>query len=140
LTAVNALRNGDRVDFVYSTLLVPQDFAEDPNKQALLKTPLAAQYLTTRTLLQNIRIDRLGIYKADGTFEDNPKYMIFIVSPEQALVLKWLRDAAVYFGNTIELVLRAPGDQSPEAASLEINVQYMREKYGLPEPPVVTTP
>ncbi len=138
LTAVNALRAGDRVDFVYSTLVVPQEFLEDPEKQALLQTPIAAQYLTTRVLLQNIRIEALGVYQADGTFLNDPKYMIFKVSPEEALVLKWLKDAAIYIGNTIEHVLKAPADQDSQPdPSLEINVRYMREKYGLPEPPVI---
>jgi Flp pilus assembly protein CpaB len=140
LTAVNALRSGDRVDFVYSTLVVPPEVAEDPDAQTILRSPVAAQYLTTRILLQNIRIDRLGTYLKDGTFEENPTYMIFVVRPEEALVLKWMRDAAVYFGNTIELILRAPGDQEPITTNIEINARVMRERYGLPEPPQVVVP
>jgi len=140
LTAVNALRSGDRVDFVYSTLVVPPDVATNPDAQALLRSPSAAQYLQTRILLQNIRIDRLGIYNPDGTFTENPKYAIFIVTPEEALVMKWLKDASGFFGSSIELMLRAPNDAETGADSnLTVNLQYMREKYGLPAPAAPAT-
>ena len=139
LTAVNALRSGDRVDLVYSTLVVPPEIAANPDSQSLLRSSSAAQYLQTRILLQNVRIDRLGTYRSDGGFDENAKYMIFIVSPEQALVMKWLKDAAAFFGNSIELVLRAPNDDEISDPNLTINLNYMRDKYGLPSPPQVTT-
>ncbi|GEM_PF-5581527 len=140
LTAVNALHSGDRVDFVYSSMVLPPDVARSPDVQTLLRSPSAAQYLQTRILLQNVRIDRLGMYKSDGTFEENPKYMIFIVKPEQALVMKWLKDAAILYGSSIELMLRAPNDTENYDANLTINLGYMREKYGLPAPPQVAPP
>ena len=38
--------------------------------------------------------------------------IIFIVKPEEALVLKWLKDAATYYKDSnVEMVLRSPADR-----------------------------
>jgi hypothetical protein len=123
------------VDLIYSTMVLPPELAANPDVSNIIHQPSAAQYLQARILLQGIKIDRLGQYTADGGFQENANYMIFIVRPEEALVLKWLKDAASFFGNSIEFILRAPNDSEPADQSLTINLNYMRDKYGLPAPP-----
>src|ERR687888_193774 len=62
--------------------------------------------------------------------------IIFIVKPEEALVLKWLKDAATYYKDSnIEMVLRSPADEEQADTNLVVNFNYMREKYNLAPPP-----
>ena len=64
--------------------------------------------------------------------------IIFIVQPEESLVLKWLKDAATYYKDSnIEMVLRAPSDEELSDSNLVVNFNYMREKYNLAPPPGV---
>ena len=128
LTAANALRAGDHVDILYSTLVIPANLPREEREEA--RQLYAANYLQTRVLLQNLKVHYVGTYseKKDNEPQEK-KYLVFIVSPEEALVLKWIRDAAQFVGN-IELVLRAPGDNQINDPGT-INLNYMREKYGL---------
>jgi hypothetical protein len=62
--------------------------------------------------------------------------IIFIVSPEEALVLKWLKDASTYYKQSnMEMVLRSPSDSELADNNLVVNFNYMREKYNLAPPP-----
>jgi hypothetical protein len=66
--------------------------------------------------------------------------IIFVVKPEEALVLKWLKDAAIFYRDSnIEMVLRSPADEEQTDNSLVVNFNYMREKYNLAPPPGVST-
>ena len=147
IVQVNALRPGDRVDLLYTTINSPQDLTT-VQRDAVQANPIP--YLQTRVMLQDLRIQEIGAYAADGslvsaTGDPSAKgvapslasaSIIFIVEPEQALVLKWLRDAATYYkGSNIEMVLRSPGDEAQTDTNLVINFNYMREKYNLAPPP-----
>ena len=64
--------------------------------------------------------------------------IIFIVRPEESLVLKWLKDAATYYKDSnIEMVLRSPADDEQADNNLVVNFNYMREKYNLAPPPTL---
>lgn len=141
---INALRPGDRVDFIYTAFTLPEGLSTQEIDS--LRNSSIANFLQTRFLLQNVRIQEIGSFDEKGKIVPavdekgalNPAaQMVVIVSPEEALVLQWLRDAAAAFGNTIQMVLRAPGDEQKADANLTVNLNYMREKYGLPEPPRV---
>lgn len=131
---INALRPGDRVDFIYTTMTVPDGLS--PTQLQDVRTN-SAQFLQTRFLLQNVRIQEVGTFDPTGKIVPGATNMIMIVTPEEALVLKWLKDALGSFGNSIEMVLRSPGDEEKVDPSLTVNLNYMREKYGLPAPPRV---
>src|SRR5690242_16832295 len=120
LAQVNALRSGDRVDLLYTTINSPQGLTND-QRQAVDANPIP--YLQTRIMLQDLRIQEIGSYAADGTLVPaggDPKNgaaggsiassnIIFVVDPEEALVLKWLKDAATYYKQSnVEMVLRSP--------------------------------
>jgi hypothetical protein len=67
--------------------------------------------------------------------------IIFVVSPEEALVLKWLKDAATYYKDSnIEMVLRSPADEELADTGVLVNFEYMRQKYNLAPPPSALTP
>jgi Flp pilus assembly protein CpaB len=144
---VNALRPGDRVDLFYTTINAPRNLTPDEREQ-VKANPIP--YLQTRIMLQGLRIQEIGSYAADGsllpaTGDPSSKStaptlgnanIIFIVSPEEALVLKWLKDAATYYkDNNIEMVLRSPADQELADSSVLVNLEYMRQRYNLAPPP-----
>src|SRR5918911_2912399 len=149
ITQVNALRAGDRVDLLYTTINAPQGLTADQRDQ-VKANPIP--YLQTRIMLQDLRIQEIGSYAPDGsllpatgdpTRKDSTASLdkaniIFIVKPEEALVLKWLKDAATYYKDSnIEMVLRSPADEEQADNNLVVNFNYMREKYNLAPPPAI---
>jgi Flp pilus assembly protein CpaB len=145
LAQVNALRSGDRVDLLYTTINSPQNLSPD-QRQSIDANPIP--YLQTRIMLQDLRIQEIGSYAADGTLVPaggDPKNgggsiasanIIFVVDPEESLVLKWLKDAATYYKQSnVEMVLRSPADDQQADNSLVVNFNYMQQKYNLAPPP-----
>jgi Flp pilus assembly protein CpaB len=148
LATVNALRSGDRVDLLYTTINAPQGLSADQ----VLANPIP--YLQTRIMLQDLRIQEIGSYAADGSLvpaSGDPSgkgaapslagaNIIFIVQPEEALVLKWLKDATTYYkSSNIEMVLRSPADDQQADNNLVVNFNYMQQKYNLAPPPSLPT-
>jgi Flp pilus assembly protein CpaB len=147
IAQVNALRSGDRVDLLYTTINAPQGLTSD-QRQEVTSNPIP--YLQTRIMLQNLRIQEIGSYAADGSLVSatgdpsgkgaapsiSGASIIFIVDPEEALVLKWLKDAATYYKESnVEMVLRSPADEQQADNNLVINFNYMQLKYNLAPPP-----
>ena len=147
LAQVNALRSGDRVDLLYTTINAPQGLTAD-QRSDVLADPIP--YLQTRIMLQDLRIQEIGTSAPDGSLvpaTGDPAgksaapslanaNIIFIVNPEEALVLKWLKDAATYYKNSnIEMVLRSPADDQQADNNLVVNFNYMQNKYNLAPPP-----
>src|ERR1043165_6184548 len=64
LAQVNALRAGDRVDLLYTTINTPQGLTADQSDE-VRANPIP--YLQTRIMLQDLRIQEIGSYAADGT-------------------------------------------------------------------------
>jgi Flp pilus assembly protein CpaB len=148
LATVNALRSGDRVDLLYTTINAPSGLSADQ----VLANPIP--YLQTRIMLQDLRIQEIGSYAADGSLvpaSGDPTgkgaapsmagaNIIFIVQPEEALVLKWLKDATTYYkSSNIEMVLRSPADDQQADNNLVVNFNYMQQKYNLAPPPSMPT-
>lgn len=140
---INALRPGDRVDLLYTSIEPPQGLPADQRDTNQLA------YLQTRIMLQDLRIQDLGVYADDGTLLAatadpaakngaptlDKANIIFVVTPEQALVLKWLRDVATYDKTTnIDMVLRSPADDEQTDANLVVNLNYMRQNYNFRAP------
>jgi Flp pilus assembly protein CpaB len=147
LAQVNALRSGDRVDLLYTTINAPQNLSSD-QRAAVDANPIP--YLQTRIMLQDLRIQEIGSYAADGSLVpaggDPAKggtaiasaNIIFVVDPEESLVLKWLKDAATYYKQSnVEMVLRSPADDQQADNNLVVNFNYMQQKYNLAPPPTM---
>ena len=149
IAQVNALRAGDRVDLLYTTINAPQGLTPE-QRDAVRSNPIP--YLQTRIMLQDLRIQEIGSYAPDGslvpaTGDPNAKgaapsisnaNIIFIVQPEESLVLKWLKDAATYYKDSnIEMVLRSPADDQQADNNLVVNFNYMAQKYNLAPPPTL---
>jgi Flp pilus assembly protein CpaB len=151
LAQVNALRAGDRVDLLYTTINAPSGMTAE-QRDEVRSNPIP--YLQTRIMLQDLRIQEIGTYAPDGSLvpaTGDPAAkgaapaltganIIFIVKPEESLVLKWLKDAATYYKDSnIEMVLRSPADEEQADNNLVVNFNYMREKYNLAPPPSLPT-
>jgi Flp pilus assembly protein CpaB len=147
IAQVNALRAGDRVDLLYTTINAPQGLTPE-QRDEVRSNPIP--YLQTRIMLQDLRIQEIGSYAPDGslvpaTGDPTAKgaapsisnaNIIFIVQPEESLVLKWLKDAATYYKDSnIEMVLRSPADDQQADSNLVVNFNYMAQKYNLAPPP-----
>src|ERR1700730_13990097 len=151
LTQVNALRAGDRVDLLYTTINAPSGLTAE-QRDEVRANPIP--YLQTRIMLQDLRIQEIGSYAPDGSLvpatgdpaakASAPSLtganIIFIVQPEESLVLKWLKDAATYYkSSNIEMVLRSPADDQQADSNLVVNFNYMQQKYNLAPPPSLPT-
>lgn len=158
IAVVNALRPGDRVDLLYSTVNAPQGLSSEQRTE-VAENPVP--FLQTRVMLQDLRVQDIGKFGADGNLIPavsapapdaaqggqaaadpgsalSSSFIIFIVNPEEALVLKWLQDSAEYYRqNKIEMVLRSPADDEMVDPNLVVNFNYMREKYNLLPPPSI---
>jgi Flp pilus assembly protein CpaB len=145
LATVNALRSGDRVDLLYTTINAPQGMTSE-QREDVRANPIP--YLQTRIMLQDLRIQEIGSYAPDGSLVSatgdgktagsglGGANIIFIVKPEEALVLKWLKDSATYYKDSnIEMVLRSPADEEQADSNLIVNFNFMRDKYNLAPPP-----
>jgi Flp pilus assembly protein CpaB len=149
IAQVNALRAGDRVDLLYTTINAPSGLTPE-QRDEVRSNPIP--YLQTRIMLQDLRIQEIGSYAPDGslvpaTGDPTAKgaapsisnaNIIFIVQPEESLVLKWLKDAATYYKDSnIEMVLRSPADDQQADNNLVVNFNYMAQKYNLAPPPTL---
>jgi pilus assembly protein CpaB len=86
----------------------------------------------TFNLLQNVVIAALvGSDPAAGQAAGGaPQALLLTVTPQDALVLKYVKDA----GGTVDIVLRAPGAEQP--ATIEpVDVDYLIKKYQIPTAP-----
>src|SRR3982074_916184 len=137
LAQVNALRAGDRVDLLYTTINAPSGLTAE-QRDEVRSNPIP--YLQTRIMLQDLRIQEIGSYSADGALVPatgdpaskgaapaiGSANIIFIVQPEESLVLKWLKDAATFYKDSnIEMVLRSPADDVPADTNLVVNSNSM---------------
>src|SRR5260370_22967194 len=64
LAQVNALGAGDRVDLLYTTINAPSGLTPE-QRDGLRSNPIP--YLQTRIMLQDLRIQEIGSYAADGS-------------------------------------------------------------------------
>src|SRR5919199_4005091 len=64
LAQVNALRSGDRVDLLYTTVNAPQNLTS-AQRDDVKANPIP--YLQTRIMLQDLRIQEIGSYAPDGS-------------------------------------------------------------------------
>ena len=80
-------------------------------------------------MLPNVTISALVAGKVTSENKEIgvPVGYLFLVSPQDALVLKYVKDA----GGTLDMVLRAPGAEQPDEAD-PVDVDYVIKRYKLP--------
>lgn len=129
LAFINAIRAGDFVDIYFSNLEPPAGLSKEDEDRAQ-RVPMT--YLQTRRVLQNIKVLFVGHYPdATGKAIESPKderFLTLEVTPDEALTIKWLKDAAQLAGN-IDFVLRSPLDTQPFPATT-VNLELMSRQHG----------
>ncbi|MBX5490213.1 MAG: hypothetical protein IRZ14_03570 [Chloroflexi bacterium] len=132
LTAVDAVRPGDYVDILVTTLELPDTMSQEQREEIRQHRPW--DYLRTRVMFQNLRVYNVGQFAGPdnekGQQRTDDKYLTFIVDRETALQLKWLKDIVALGQANVDFVLRSPSN--PEVAPSEpLTVQDIRQRYGL---------
>lgn len=131
LSRTGVLKPGDHVDILFSL-----DFPV--NRGALGGTEQDREEQATFNLLENVSIAALvgepavnvekGLsQEASGAVNDRPDALLLTVSPQDALVLKYMLDAE----GTMDLVLRAPGVDRPLEGD-PVDVDFVINRYDIP--------
>jgi len=138
MSRAGVLKPGDRVD-----LLISLHFPTDRGIGALVEegeatSPGRGEELATFVLLENVGIagfvggpsaeEESGGILSPGAKEANSvKAVLFTLTPQDALVLKYVKDA----GGVQDIVLRAPGAEHP--FSIEpVDVDFVINRYRIP--------
>lgn len=121
---LDVVRPGNRIDMYYTTLEAPAE----PIARAPAPTD-ELRGLVTRRIMQNIKVVNVGLFPIGASTARDERYLTLEVTPEEALTLKWLKDAATITGN-IEFVLRSPQDvQAYPSATMDF--QQISGTYGI---------
>ncbi|MHB9033942.1 MAG: Flp pilus assembly protein CpaB [Anaerolineae bacterium] len=140
LSTIGILKPGDHVDilvtfdFPVAALALTQGGAGTQTQQQ--------KNMVTFSLMQNLTIaaivggeqqaQQTGVLGTGGaqpaqTTPKNPDAILLTVSPQDALVLKYVKDN----GGVFDLVLRAPGDEQPYE-TVPVEMQWLIDRYAIP--------
>lgn len=129
LTDVGAVKPGDHVDLLFS-LDVPteRDGLETAGPAAEGEEQQAQDEQQTWTVLQNVTVASIERSEANEEGQlGTPRAILLTVSPQDALVLKYLKDADA----VMDVALRAPGVESPFTTE-PVDIDWIINKYQLP--------
>ena len=136
INQVNVLQAGDHVDFHFTyelpidreTGFLPVRRTETTVTPAEGEAEEEPTETVTFALLQNITIQTVvRQLDEDGQPTGAPRALLLAVEPQDALVLKYMKDV----GATVDLVLRAPGAEG-EFAVEPVNLDYVINGYITP--------
>lgn len=133
LSTTGAIRPGDRIDVLLTLPLLrtgPTPAQSGGSQGGQVATSLPQ---VTQTLLQNVEVLRVGGFPTAAQQEAATagKGITFQVSHQDALILKWAKDA----GGTIDLVLRHPSDNEPiTTEAITANYILRQFKFTFAEP------
>jgi len=124
MSKAGVLKPGDHVDLLFSLQV--------PTNRGLAGVRAASDSeaeLTTFNVLPNVTISAFvaGQVTSENKEIGVPFGYLFLVSPQDALVLKYVKDA----GGTLDMALRAPGVEQPAEAD-PVDVDYVIKRYKLP--------
>jgi pilus assembly protein CpaB len=123
MTRQGLLKPGDHVDLLFSIEIQAREQGSGG-----LVTFNALQNLEIATIVQP---ENLGTKAAGSTTgdESRPQAIIFALDPQDALVLKHLKDR----GGTVDIVLRAPGVEE-RFTTQPVNINHLMDLYQLRVP------
>jgi pilus assembly protein CpaB len=123
MSEVGILKPGDHVDLLFS-LNFPGTATGGEGG--------GGERQATFDLLQNVTIAALvgGETTTGGTSQGPPKALLLTIAPQDALVLKYVKDAE----GTLDIVLRGPGDTGPDDTN-PVDVDIMINRYNIPAGP-----
>ncbi len=135
LAAADAIKAGDYVDIMVTTLEFPDNMT--PEQRQAAQQDHLADFLHTRTLFQNLRVYNVGVFQSPDSKSDpnagvkpEDRYITFIVDRETALQLKWLKDLVALGQANVDFVLRSPTNPDIQP-SVPVTAQDMERQFGL---------
>lgn len=131
MSRVGVLKPGDHVDLLFS-LDFPANrgsFISEAGSASRSDTASNEEEQATFSLLENVTIAAVVASRtATGSADSRaPDAILLTVSPQDALVLKYVKDA----GGIMDIVLRAPGAERPFAVD-PVDVDYIINLYQIP--------
>jgi hypothetical protein len=149
LTEVDAVRAGDYVDLLVTTLELPETMTREQREEARRDRPW--DYLRTRAMFQNLRVHHVGEFEEavepqrGGTSgvssavrpqsrpakaKPEDRYLTFVVDRDTALQLKWLKDIVALGHASVEFALRSPAN-AEVAPAAALTVQDIQRQSGV---------
>jgi pilus assembly protein CpaB len=136
MSTAGVLKPGDQVDLLFSLDfpvdrgLVPATSTAGGEGGGVVVTGSAREAeQATFNLLQNVSVAAIvaGQTPTGGGDERVPQALLLTVSPQDALVLKYVKDAE----GIVDIVLRAPGMDRPFETE-PVDVDYLIDRYRIP--------
>jgi pilus assembly protein CpaB len=130
MSRVGVLKPGDHVDLLFSlSLPVNRGVAALMGREEAEGGASSNEEQFTFNLLQNVTIAAIvgGSTPTGGASTGAPMAILLTVTPQDALVLKYVKDA----GGTPDIVLRAPGVEEPFTVE-PVDVDYVINRYQIP--------
>ena len=135
MSRIDVLKPGDRVDLLFSLDFPMEEAvagqlpgAPTPAPGVATEEETSTEQQVTFDLLQNVTIAAV-VYgqSSDDRVRPEPEALLFTVSPQDALVLKYVVDA----GGVVNVVLRAPTAEGLFKAE-PVNMDYLINYYLIP--------
>lgn len=129
LNATGAVQAGDHVNIMLS-MPISGTNRLDGGSASGSQFVAGAQAMVSQMTLQNIEVYTLGLWTPPGEQAQNDngnalKIITFIVDPQEALILKFVKDS----GGTIDLAVRSAEDANI-AQTDPVNLDYLVDLYG----------
>jgi len=149
-TVAGAIREGDRVNILASFEMVDVD-QDSQIRKPVDGTGSQTPRLVTQTVLQDVEVLRVGPWPlstatTQGVAEqgavtvETPRIVTLLVTPQDAVVLKWLMDLSDEGEAIIAFALRAEGEaESPETEAATLEYLMRRFRVNAPAKLGVTT-
>jgi pilus assembly protein CpaB len=133
MSRVGILKPGDHIDLLFSLDIPIAGISSlTPGAGEMPGTVFMAaedEEQATFSVLQNVTIAAIveGTTPTRGTDENEPAAILLTVSPQDALILKYVKDAE----GIVDIVLRAPGVESPFTTE-PVDIDYIINRFQIP--------
>lgn len=124
IATLDLVRPGDFIDIYFTTEEGPP-----ASSQASGGGIDQLRRLYTRRIMQNVKVLNVGMFPKGTVTPPANRVITLEVTPDEALTLKWLKDAANVAGS-LELVIRSPQDTQPLPPST-VDYQTISRQYGI---------
>jgi pilus assembly protein CpaB len=131
LTKAGVLKPGDRVDLLFSVRVDPNRLLAAAGARPGVVSGVGGRgekEVTTFAVLQNVTVSAVvgAVPGGDKAQTGLPQVLLLTVSPQDALVLKYLKDVDSMF----DIALRAPGSSRPWETD-PVDMDYVIRRYQL---------
>lgn len=124
IATLDLVRPGDFIDIYFTTEEGPPASSQAPGASID-----QLRRLYTRRIMQNVKVLNVGMFPKGTITPPANRVITLEVTPDEALTLKWLKDAANVTGS-LELVIRSPQD-TQLLPPTTVDYQTISRQYGI---------